>query len=254
MRTAIRPLLALVVTAAVGLSGCATPASAAEVQQFVSSIDQGMQGVSSYRGTVAMDIDGGSTSGSMAGTMEGTVAGGKPVNSHADIKLAVGSTRVGVEVLMIGSKAYVGGSTMLDAVPQASGKKWILADRSSSNSTVRKVSESIDSVSSNNLSGMLAFVEATRSFSKEGTATVNGVATTEYDVELDPSKIPNTAAGSVTADSIDATFFVDDQGRIRRVVIELAIEDASAELTMDVTDYDVDVDLQQPSTSTVYSG
>lgn len=254
MRRTIGPLLALIVSAAVGLSGCATRSSGPEVQEFVSSVNQGMTRVSSYRGTISMDIDGGGAAGTMTGTMGGTVQEGKAVNSHAEINLAVGSTRIDVDVVMIGSRTYVGGSTVLDAVPAADGKKWVLVDADSSNSTVRKLSESMSSMSSNNISGMVAFVDATRSISKEGTATVDGVPTTEYQVDLDPSKIPNTVAGAATPDSVEATLFVDDRGRLRRAVMDLSMDEASAKLTMDITDYDTDVDVEEPAGSAVYSG
>lgn len=214
-------------------------------------IARGMGGVSSYRGTISMDMG---SAGSMAGTMQGTVSNGQAVNSEANIKVEAGSQSIEVKVLMIGTKVYIGGSTLLQAVPEAKGKAWIYADPNSSNATIKQLSTSMGSVSTNNISSMIRFASAAKSVEKGGSKEIHGVQTTQYRVVLDPKKITDTGTGGMTADSTEATFFVDGDSLMRRAVVEVGAMGTTVELTMDMTDYNTDVQIEAPAASTVYTG
>lgn len=214
-------------------------------------IARGMGGVSSYRGTISMDMG---SAGSMAGTMQGTVSNGQAVNSEANIVLEAGAQSIEVKVLMIGTKVYIGGSTLLQAVPEAKGKAWIYADPNSSNATIKQLSTSMGSVSTNNISSMIRFASAAKSVEKGGAKEIDGVQTTQYRVVLDPKKLTDTGTGGMTADSTEATFFVDGDSLMRRAVVEVGAMGTTVELTMDMTDYNTDVQIEAPAANTVYTG
>ena len=214
-------------------------------------IARGMSTVSSYRGTISMDMG---SAGSMAGTMQGTVSNGQAVNSEANIEVEAGSQSIEVKLLMIGTKVYIGGSTLLQAVPEAKGKAWIYADPNSSNATIKQLSTSMGSVSTNNISSMIRFASAAKSVEKGGAKEIDGVQTTQYRVVLDPKKLTDTPAGGMTADSTEATFFVDGDSLMRRAVVEVGAMGTTVELTMDMTDYNTDVQIEAPAANTVYTG
>lgn len=227
------------------------PNSDPAVEEFIAMIARGMRGVSSYRGKISMDMG---SAGSMAGTMQGTVSNGQAVNSEANIEVEAGSQSVEVKVVMIGTKVYLGGSTLLQAVPEAKGKTWILAATDSSNPTVRQLATSMGSVSTNNISSMIRFASAAKSVEKGGTKEIDGVPTTQYRVVLDPKKLTDTGTGGMTADSTEATFFVDGDSLMRRAVVEVGAMGTTVELTMDMTDYNTDVQIEAPDANTVYTG
>lgn len=228
-----------------------TDSGNADVQEFVALIADGMSGVTSYQGKITTDM--GSTGGSMNGTLQGTVKNGEAENSEAQIAIDAGSASVEVKVLMVGKKTYIGGSTLLQAVPEAKGKEWIYADPNSSNPTVKQLAASITAAggSSSSIESFTKFAQAAKSVKKGGTSSVNGEQTTAYEVVLDPSKLGTSGA---TAGSAKSTFYLDSDNRMRRAKIEIEASGIQVVLTLDMTAYNTPVDISAPDPSTVYGG
>ena len=58
----------------------------------------------------------------------------------------------------------------------------------------------------------------------------------------------------MTADSTEATFYVDGDDLMRRALVRVGAMGQTVELTMDMTDYNTDVQIEEPAANTVYTG
>lgn len=222
-----------------------------DVQQFASMIASGMADVTSYEGTMKLDMGGGGI-GAMDGKLAGTLKDGVAVNSKATISISASGQKLDFTMLAIGSKVYVGGDVFVQAVPEAKGKEWIYADPNSKNSIIAQLAKSTSTVQTNNVAAFAKFAESAKSVRKGGTTTVNGVDVTQYEVELDLSKVAGAeAAGSGTA---TATYYLDQDDRMRRVQVDMEIQGQKVATIVDMTSYNEPVDISAPDPSTVYTG
>ncbi|MEJ7649421.1 MAG: hypothetical protein WKF57_10370 [Nakamurella sp.] len=276
MSRTVRPLLGGVLTAVVVLSGCAAQVGGVavgvdaggeqtmapttgggtdgDVQQFVALIADGMSGVTSYEGKISTDLGGtAGAGGSLVGTLRGTVKDGKAENSEATMGIGVGAQSIEVTVLMVRTKTYLGGESLLQVVPGAQGKTWVHADPNSSTPVIKRLAASMSAAGGNNSSieSFTTFAQAAKSVEKGGTSTVNGEDVTAYMVELDPAKLGSSAPA---ASSAMAMFYLDGDNRMRRVEVDVTASGVKVVVTLDMTDYNTPVDISAPDPSDVYSG
>ena len=152
---------------------------------------------------------------------------------HSAMELQLGTGTNRTTMRSIGNDVWINGSmAMLAGSP---GKRWVHLPRAGT------VGRSFGLLDPSKALSELEKQHAT--FTRIGTATVNGVQVTDYEVVVPPDST------TVDVNAVDMTdsghVFVDDGGLVRR----FATDDGG--LAMDFTDFGVAVDIQPPATAEV---
>ena len=92
--------------------------------------------------------------------------------------------------------------------------------------------------SSFNSAELLKVLNSATNISKVGSATVDGVATTEYRATIDTAKLPTASAASKELpSSVPVTIWIDGSGLIRQVSVAVNSAGASGSFTVDLLSY-----------------
>lgn len=235
-------------------TGAATEDGAA----FAAKLAEGMMSVKTMKSTMESK----SPMMTMTGTSEQEVSGGKLVSSSTKAETTAGGQKIPIEMLMADGKTYLGGS-MVQMIPGASGKKWILLDPNSKNPQIAQMAKQIQSQMG--MTGPQAFVTMAKAITKveeAGKEDVGGMATTKYNVEIDGAKLvdilpadqKDTAEAMSKMGKIPSVYWLDDKNRMVKFTQTMDVQGQKVETSATVTAFDEPITVKAPDAGEVYSG
>ena len=141
---------------------------------------------------------------------------------------------------------------MLPSSINPSDKPWVVIRSDSSDPTIQQLSASLAQTSSSaSIGSTTAFVTAARSVTNKGSENIDGVDTTHYSVDVDPTKLPADNAGMDAAaqagiTSIPVELYIDSQGRPVKVTEDFSVQGQSVSVEVTVSKYDQPVNISAP--------
>ena len=141
---------------------------------------------------------------------------------------------------------------MLPASINPGSKPWVVIRSDSTNPTIQQLSTSIaQTQSSASIGATTAFVTAARSVTNKGSENVDGVETTHYSVDVDPSKLPADNPGKdalvqAGLSSLPIELYIDSQGRPIKVTEDFSVQGQDVSTEVSVSNYDQPVSIQAP--------
>jgi hypothetical protein len=247
MRLRAACLLLLLVAAAVLAAGCSDSVSLDPVAKAAdTTVKQTSEHVvvtaTVYAGlqTVTVSGTGDFENNPNLGTMTMTASGA----GHA----------MRVSEVMQDTSIYMSSDLFTGQLPD--GKTWLKLDYGK---TLSSLGISTSALASSSPADTLEQLQASGKVTKDGPATIEGVATTHYTAILDPSRAAKVKkALHVTVDYGPVEVWVDGQGLVRRLQMSWQQEASSAapestmSMTMTFSDYGEPVHVTVPPESAVY--
>jgi hypothetical protein len=131
------------------------------------------------------------------------------------------------------------------------GKSWVELDTKSLSHLGSGLGSLAGSSSSFNKGAYLKLLQSATSISKVGSATVNGVATTEYRATINPAKLPSAATAAKSLPSaIPVTVWIDGSGLVRQLSVTVSsVAGSSFAVTLDFLSYGLQAAPAIPSAS-----
>lgn len=252
-------IAAAVLAAAVALSGCGASKTvshaAASVSNLIDPVAQAATVSASspgYTMSFQMNMSGASLPGAVAVTGAGSFApaqrlGSLTMNvnlgSSAVVSALLGSSTLTMQEIVDHDTFYIklpAAIASMIASNLPGGKAWIELNLASlaSSTGIPGLSSLLDNPTTSNPGAMLQYLKAVAGkVTRVGTATVNGVATTEYEATIDLAKYPNlvpSAQRAVAEQAISALekytggasfpteVFIDSHHLVRRMTMTLS--------------------------------
>ncbi len=235
-------------------------ASAGDVDPatFVATMAAGMKDVTSVTGKL-------STTGASAekATFVQTLDNGTLTAATIDMTIDAGGTDVPLKMIIVDDTFYLGGDPSFLSAMGAGTKKWVLVSADSSNQMVASMGGLLDGVlATAGLQAYTAMAKAVTSVRTVGPEAVGGTPATHYKVVIDVAKLasvlPDGPMGEAMASSglktIPADYWLDDHGRMLRVVQNVEFAGQKTSTDFQVTNYNDPVTIKAPDPSTVASG
>lgn len=250
-----RAVIAAAVLATAAAVACSSSSSAshptssavsrpADVHALAAKIRSGLTGLTSAH----IAVDAGALGGSSSGDFE--YANGTATASH----VFLGSGQP-VEVITVDSASYV----KLPASENTSGKPWLKVSRDSSNQYVRGTAGALSVASAaGSIPAVAGVVDSAASAEDNGTATVDGVPTHRYLIDVVPAQAPEGPLGSLLRQlgqqTVPVQVDLDDRGRPVRITVEVRLGALTNQVTIAVSRFDVPVHIAAPPVSEIGSG
>ncbi len=125
-----------------------------------------------------------------------TLAGGKITGIDMDMSLSTSGQAFDLRILVKDGKVYIAGDKFLQALKVPSGKKWVLADPTSSNATLAQMGNSMSSlVDSSTTSQYTSLAKTAKNVKYEGQQTISGVKADKYTMTIDVSAAAAASSG-----------------------------------------------------------
>ena len=169
-----------------------------------------------------------------------------------------------LQLLIVGGKVYLGGSTVLAAL-NAGSKKWALASKNSGNPALRTLAGQLDSYLGTASAGQYElYARAARSIVDDGAQQLGGVSTHKYTVTVDVATLAKlmtgTSAASVQAllasgvTALPTTIWFDPTDRVVQSTSTVKTGGVTTTSQFKVTAYNVAVAIKAPNPADVYTG
>lgn len=264
-----RLLAAAAIPAAVALAACSSTTNGAgstgapggstascgssATQTDAAGLSAVLQCASKAVKTAHIDLDTSAAGEEIKGSGDEELDGG--VLTGMDITESLPENEGSLRLLVTGNKTYA----MLPSSINPSDKPWVVIRSDSTNSVIQQLSQSISQTqSSASIGATTAFVTAARSVANKGATNVDGVDTTHYAIDVDPTKLPadnpgKAAAAQAGITSIPVDLYVDSQGRPVKVSENFAFQGQSVSVNIEVSNYDQPVHIVAPDPDQVAS-
>lgn len=203
--------------------------------------------------TAHIDLDLNAAGQEIKGSGDEELDGG--VLTGMDISESLPENEGSLRLLIAGNKTYA----MLPDSINPSDKPWVVIRSDSTNSVIQSLSQSISQTqASASIGATTAFVTAARSVTNKGAENVDGVDTTHYAIDVDPTKLPadnpgKAAAAQAGLTSIPVDLYVDSQGRPVKVSENFTVQGQAVSVDIDVSKYDQPVNIVAPPADQVAS-
>ena len=188
---------------------------------------------------------------------------------YGDVLQAAGQSGSGdMQILTKGSLYYVKWPLLSQAVNAST--PWVSFDITKLDQITGIDTSSLRSVNQGNPSQTLVYLKAAGTVEDQGSEDVDGVSTTKYHAVIDLDRIPRLAPADQRAavrasvrtlkdtyniSELPLDVWIDDQGLPRKLFydIDATVQDTkvTTSLTMTLSDYGVDVNVQPPAKSQV---
>jgi LppX/LprAFG-like lipoprotein len=129
------------------------------------------------------------------------------------------------------------------------GKSWIEIDTKSLAHAGSSLGALAAGSSSFNSTELLKVLDSATHVSKVGSATVNGVATTEYRATIDTAKLSTATASKELPSAVPVTIWIDGSGSVRQVSVAVNSAGAGGSFTVDLLSYGAQQVPAPPSSS-----
>jgi hypothetical protein len=238
-----------------GAGGTGAPGSCGNsaTQTDAAGLSAVLQCASKAVQTAHIDLDLNAAGEEIKGSGDEELDGG--VLTGMDLSESLPENEGSIRLLIAGNKTYA----MLPASINPSDKPWVVIRSDSTNSVIQSLSQSISQTqASASIGATTAFVTAARSVTNKGAENVDGVDTTHYAIDVDPTKLPadnpgKDAAAQAGLTSIPVDLYVDSQGRPVKVTENFSVQGQSVSVDIDVTKYDQPVNIVAPDPDQVAS-
>lgn len=238
-----------------GAGGTAAPGSCGNsaTQTDAAGLSAVLQCASKAVKTAHIDLDLNAAGQEIKGSGDEELDGG--VLTGMDLSESLPENEGSIRLLIAGNKTYA----MLPASINPSDKPWVVIRSDSTNSVIQSLSQSISQTqASASIGATTAFVTAARSVTNKGAENVDGVDTTHYAIDVDPTKLPadnpgKDAAAQAGLTSIPVDLYVDSQGRPVKVTENFSVQGQAVSVDIDVTKYDQPVNIVAPDPDQVAS-
>jgi hypothetical protein len=203
--------------------------------------------------TAHIDLDLNAAGEEIKGAGDEELDGG--VLTGMDITESLPEGEGSLRLLIVDNKTYA----MLPSSLHVSDKPWVVIRSDSTNSTIQQLSQSISQTqSSASIGATTAFVTAARSVTNKGAENIDGVDTTHYAIDVDPTKLPADNPGKAAASqagitSIPVDLYIDSQDRPVKVSENFSVQGQSVSVDIDVSKYDQSVNIVAPNPDDVAS-
>jgi hypothetical protein len=207
--------------------------------------------------TAHIDLDINAAGEAIKGSGDEELDGG--VLTGMDITESLPEDEGSLRLLVAGNKTYAMLPSSINSSINPSGKPWVVIRSDSTNSVIQQLSQSISQTqSSASIGATTAFVTAARSVANKGAENVDGVDTTHYAIDVDPTKLPADNPGKAAASqagitSIPVDLYVDSQGRPVKVSENFSVQGQSVSVNIEVSNYDQPVHIVAPDPDQVAS-
>lgn len=228
-----------------GTPSCNSPAPASapnDAKGLANLLQQGSLCVKSAHINLNVSAAGEAITGSGDETLDnGRVTG-------LDISESLPAGAGSLELIIADGKTYA----KLPSSINPSDKPWVLVRSDSSNSTIQMLAKSISQTESQaSIGSVNAFIQAAKSVSNKGSASVNGQSTTHYAVVVDVSKLPDSNQGKSTLiqqgiNELPIDLYIDNKGRPVQLKENFTAQGQPISTTIDITKYDQPVHIQAP--------
>jgi hypothetical protein len=166
-----------------------------------------------------------------------------------------------LEVVVAKGVVYIKIPTNLPATESAElgallhGKSWVALDPKSLSHLGSGLGALAAGSSSFKSAELLKVLNSATNISKVGSATVDGVATTEYRATIDAAKLPDaTAASKELPSAVPVTFWIDGSGLLRRLSVSTSsVAGSSFAATVEVPSYGPQTTPAIPSASETFN-
>jgi hypothetical protein len=228
-----------------GGTSASAPTGAVTASALAAKLTAGLNSLTSAH----LSID----AGSLGGASTADVALDKGHATAADVHLT--QSGAAVEEITVDGKSYV-------KVPPTSNtsKPWVLVRTSSSNPIAKALATSLNvSALITSLDVVTTLVGTASGVQDEGSLSLDGVPTTHYTMQIDPTKkTGNTRLDSLLqllgSAKIPTDLWLDSKDRPVKFALTVTFAGAHLPVTIDVSKFDVPVHIAAPPASQVDSG
>jgi hypothetical protein len=213
-------------------------------------------------GSMTVEVGAGQSFG---GSFSETLAGGKITGMDMDMNMSVSGQKFELRVLAKDDKVWLSGADFLSLLKIPTDKKWALADPTSSNAQLAAMGNSLSTVMDSGDTGQYATLAAAASDVKyDGQETISGVKADKYELTIDVAKAASAGnsqqqqgmqtllSGGVK--TVPMTLWLDQQGRVVKVVEDFTVQGQSLHTEVNVTTINSNVTITAPDPADVYEG
>jgi hypothetical protein len=238
LRIAGRTRVAVLVcaVAAVAVAGCGSSSSNSSSANNVVRAAFVSTGTAGYQMRFSMQV----SSSSLPQPVTGVGTGAFNVHDHSgslalDMNLGsspqiaqlLGSSTFHIEEVLTGTTVYVKLPPALTGkLPGLSSKPWLKVDlaKLASSAGVPGLSSLVNNPASSDPSQFLQYLRAAGTVTKQGTAVVNGVQTTQYQAEISLDRVPDAVPSSSRASARQAVAGLEKLTKLHQIPVVVWID------------------------------
>ena len=254
-------------------STSSTTTTTSDAKALLAAAPQKVQDANSSKISFSISIDSDALANELtipgSGEFDYAAKEGRLTMDYGDVLKAAGENGSGeMEILTHGDVYYLKWPLLSKAV--GASTPWISFDVTKLDQISGLDTSSLRQINQSDPSQTLVYLKAAGTVEEQGTEDIDGVSTTKYHAIVDVDKIADLApadkreAVAASVESLKEQYgitklpmdvWLDDQGLPRKLFYEISVktqgQNVRTSLTMNLSDYGVDVNIQPPSASQV---
>lgn len=227
---------------------------------FAAKMKAANAGVKSLKGSISVDAGPASVTGSFGETL----ADGQVNALDMSMFIAQGTEKVALRLLIVNSKIYLGGTTVLKSLNVGS-KKWALAGTNSKNATLRNLADQLSGyLTTASANQYELYAAAAKKIVDGGEAKIGTVAAHRYDITVDVTALAKASSASVKASAevlakagittLPTTLWLDSSNRLVQSSSTVTVSGITSKTLFKVNAYNVPVTIRAPAAADVFTG